>query len=260
MDDYNRREFLRTTVPGYLGLVLALPGLTAMATRANAHQGRLARDCKINWDAFLEGVAKEAAKQHLDHWDEPAYLRKVETLAGRLCLHDPALVEAFEKARSGIGNGRIDFDRLENREDFQISYLQFEKGEAIPHHDHPGMTGVLLCATGELVTENYTLLYEELPADCVEEDESGEEGVEQEARPGRVLLKSAGTTVLRKGQTASLTSKQRNIHRVAAGELSQIIDVFAPPYTKERIADSKWFTVDEEPYQGREGVFEAEES
>lgn len=238
MEHYNRREFVRTSLPGFLGLAMALPGLTAMATRANGQEGRPEKNGRINWDAFLEGVAKVAARQHLDDWKEEGYLKRVQALAARLHLEDPTLLEAFKKAEKGIGNGRIDFDRLEKREDFQISYLQFEKGEQIRHHDHPGMTGVLLCATGELVSENFTLLEEE------REDE-------------RLLLKGAGTSVLKKGETAGLTSKQRNIHRVEARALSQIIDVFAPPYTRERIQGTKYFRVDEEPFEGREGIFEA---
>ena len=238
MDDYNRREFVRASLPGFLGLAMALPALTTMATRANAREGRPHKDGKINWEAFLEGVAKEAAKQHLDQWNEKAYVDRAEAIAARLQLDDPVLLAAFAKAKKGIGNGHIDFDRLEQRKDFQISYLQFEADEYISHHDHPGMTGVLLCATGKLVTENYTLL-------------------EEKAENKRLLLKSAGTSVLEKGQTASLTSTQGNIHRVEAHKLSQIIDIFAPPYNRDRINGTKWFEVDDEPYKGRNGVFEA---
>jgi hypothetical protein len=238
MDDYNRREFVRTSLPGFLGLAMALPGLTAMATRANGQEGRPDKDGRINWDAFLEGITKEAARQHLDEWNEASYLKRAKALARRLHLEDPILLEAFKKAEKGIGNGRIDFDRLEKHQDFQISYLQFEKGEKIRHHDHPGMTGVLLCATGELITENFTLLDEE------REDE-------------RLLLKSAGKTVLQKGKAASLTSTLGNIHRVEARALTQIIDVFAPPYNQARIKESKYFRVDEEPFEERKDVFEA---
>ena len=217
---------------------MALPGLTAMATRATAQNGRLDKDGRIHWDAFLEGVAKEASRQHLDEWNEVKYLNKVKALAQRLHLEDPILLEAFKKAEKGIGNGRIDFDRLEKHQDFQISYLQFEKGEKIRHHDHPGMTGVLLCATGELLTENYTRLDEE------RDDE-------------RLLLKTAGKSVLKKGMAESLTSTIGNIHRVEAHALTQIIDIFAPPYTPERIKQSHYFEVDDEPFEQRKGVFEA---
>lgn len=73
MDDYSRREFIKTTVPGWLGVMLALPSLCALATRANARDGRIKADQSIHWEAFLEAVAKEADHQHLDHWNEEEY-------------------------------------------------------------------------------------------------------------------------------------------------------------------------------------------
>ncbi|MGB1888772.1 MAG: hypothetical protein ACPHOK_04135, partial [Akkermansiaceae bacterium] len=67
-------------MPGFLGLTMALPSLTALATRANAYQGRLSEMQTINWDAFLEAVEKEATRQHLDDWDESAYVTKAAEL------------------------------------------------------------------------------------------------------------------------------------------------------------------------------------
>ena len=55
----------------------------------------------------------------------------------------------------------------------------------------------------------------------------------------------------------SLTSTVRNIHRVEANALTQVVDIFAPPYTRQRIRDSEYYALDEAMYQGREGVFEA---
>ena len=69
MDDYDRRHFIRTSLPGFLGLTIALPNLTTLATRANACHGRIPEIQPINWDAFLEAVEKEATRQHLDDWD-----------------------------------------------------------------------------------------------------------------------------------------------------------------------------------------------
>ncbi len=59
----------------------------------------------------------------------------------------------------------------------------------------------------------------------------------------------------RGSKTAHLQAAK--FHRVEARALSQIIDIFAPPYTPEQIKGTKWFKVDEEPFQGRKGVFEA---
>lgn len=232
MDDYSRRAFLRTSLPGFLGISMALPAITAIASRAMACEGRLPEGSPIHWDAFLEAVAMEAAKQHLDHWNEPEYVRRAEALARRLDLKDADLTAAFERAKKGVGNGRIDFDRLEKQDDFQISFLQFEKGEEISHHDHPDMTGVLLCATGDIDVWNY--------------DE-----IDEAPEPGHLLLRETACAHLAKGTTSTLTSKERNIHRLQARELTQLIDIFAPPYTPERVKTSRWFEVDKEPWQGR---------
>lgn len=238
MDDYNRRHFIRTSLPGFLGLGLALPGITALATRANAHQGRLPEDRAINWDAFLTAVEKEASKQHLDHWNQAEYVKKAAALALRLNLKDPALAEAFEKTQQGLGNQRADFYKLERQRNFEVSLVQFEKGEQISHHDHPGMTGVLLCATGKVDVWNYDLL-----------------GRKKNSK--NVLLKETAQSTLAKGMVSTLTAKQRNIHRLQAHSLTQLVDIFAPPYNKERSRNSSWFTVDPEPFKGYDHIYEA---
>lgn len=236
MDDYSRRAFFRTSLPGFLGVSMALPGITALATRAAAHEGRVAKDAPIHWDAFLEAVAQEAGRQHLDDWNEAGYVKRVAALAGRLKLDDPRLSAAFQRAKRGIGDGRVDFDYLDRRQDFQISFVQFEKGEEIAHHDHPEMTGVLLCATGKVDVWNYDEL-------------------EDSPEPGHVLLRQTAKARLDKASISTLTSRERNIHRLKAHALTQLVDVFAPPYNQERARDSRWFRVDSEPYRGTEGDY-----
>lgn len=238
MDDYSRRAFIRTSLPGFLGLTMALPSITALATRANACNGRIPEDGVIHWDAFLEAIAREAGRQHLDDWNEAGYVARAAAIVKRLDLDSPELKKAFEQAKAGIGNQRVDFDKLEKQLDFQISFVQFEKGEEIRHHDHPGMTGVLLCATGTIDVWNYD---------------------EIERRPGKetLLLKQTSLAALTKSDVSTLTSKERNIHRLKARSLTQLVDIFAPPYSKERIARSRWFNVDSEPFEGRKDVYEA---
>jgi hypothetical protein len=238
MDDYNRRHFIRTSLPGFLGLSLALPGITALATRANACQGRIPTDGAINWDAFLTAVEKEASKQHLDQWNQDSYVKQVAALALHLNLKDADLAEAFENSKKGLGNKRPDFYKLEKQRNFEVSLVQFEKGEKIRHHDHPDMTGVLLCATGHIDVWNYDLL---------PHDDDAE----------KVLLKETAKSSLLKGQVSTLTSKARNIHKLRAHQLTQLVDIFAPPYNKERIKKSNWFEVDTDNYQGKDKIYEA---
>jgi cysteamine dioxygenase len=52
-------------------------------------------------------------------------------------------------------NGKVDFQYLERRVDFSLCLVQFDEGEIIRPHDHPGMTGMILCASGEIETSNY---------------------------------------------------------------------------------------------------------
>jgi cysteamine dioxygenase len=238
MDDYSRRDFIRTSLPGFLGLTMALPSITALATRANACNGRFPENGAINWDGFLEAIGREAGRQHLDDWSEPDYVEKAAAIVSRLDLDSPELAKAFEQAKAGIGNRRVDFDKLEMRRDFQISFVQFEKGEEIHHHDHPGMTGVLLCATGTIDVWNYD---------------------ELDQQPGNdtLLLKQSALAELTKANVSTLTSRDRNIHRLKARSLTQLVDIFAPPYNKDRVERSRWFDVDPEPYQGRKDIFEA---
>ena len=95
MDEYDRREFLSLSLPSFLGVLTALPSLCALATRANAADGRLAADSAMHWEAFLEAVTKEAGKQHLDAWNQDDYIGKIAGLASRLHLKDPVLTEGL---------------------------------------------------------------------------------------------------------------------------------------------------------------------
>lgn len=238
MDEYDRRQFIRTSLPGFLGLTMALPSLTALATRANACNGRLDENQTINWDAFLSAVEKEASRQHLDDWNEDGYVAKAAQLCARLNLKDEHLTKAFKAASKGLGNKRVDFDPLEKQKDFHVTLLQFEKGEFISHHDHPDMTGVILCASGDIETWNYDLVGEKKDKE-------------------HVLLKETNHNILTKGSVSSLTSKARNIHRLEARKLTQLVDIFAPPYNRERIQKSSWYDVDPDPFtKGKEaGTF-----
>lgn len=218
---------------------MGLPAITAFATRANAFEGRLKSDGAIHWDAFLEAIEVEAKKQHLDQWSELEYVKKASAIAARLDLKDPNLEKIFKSVKeSGVGNKRIDFAPMEKQIDYHVTLVQFEKNEEIMHHDHPEMTGVLLCATGEVEVWNYDLY------------------AEKENKKD-VLLKQTSHSMLSKGKVSTLTSKERNIHRVAAREFTQLVDIFAPPYDKERIENSNWYVVDPEGYKGKDTIFEA---
>lgn len=241
MDEYDRREFLSLSLPSFLGVVTALPSLCALATRANAQDGRLPVGGAMHWEAFLEAVGKEADKQHLDAWDQDGYVERIAKIAGRLHLEDPSLLKALEQISLRLKNGKVDFQYLEKRVDFSLCLLQFDEGEMIRPHDHPGMTGMILCASGEMETLNYDRI--ELP------------GFQVSA--GHELLKCVNHSFLKKNDISTLTAKERNIHTLKAAKVTQLVDIFTPPYDQQKIEDSKWFELSPDPVQGHKDVYEA---
>lgn len=241
MDEYDRREFLSLSLPSFLGVLTALPSLCAFATRANAAEGRLPEDGAMHWEAFLEAVSKEAGKQHLDAWNQDSYVQNISRLAGRLHLEDPVLLDALAQIQARLVNGKVDFKYLEQRVDFSLCLVQFDEGEIIRPHNHPGMTGMILCASGEIETSNYDLT--EIPDVQVSE--------------GHQLLKRVGTAVLKKNDISTLTAKARNIHTLKAHKVTQLVDIFTPPYDKERIEQSHWYSLSPDPVAGLANVFEA---
>jgi hypothetical protein len=241
MDDYDRREFLSLSLPGFLGVLTALPSLCALATRANAAEGRLPADGAMHWEAFLEAVSTEAAKQHLDAWNQDDYVKSIAALAARLHLTDPVLTKAMAQLTTRLKHGNVDFHYLEQRVDFSLCLVQFDEGETIRPHDHPGMTGMILCASGEIETSNF---------DPVEDPKI-------KPAAGHQLLRRVGHAVLKKNDISTLTAKARNIHTLRARKVTQLVDIFTPPYDDKRVEQSRWFELAPAPVPGNPDLFEA---
>ena len=101
---------------------------------------------------------------------------------------------------------------------------------------------MILCASGEIETMNYDLV--EVP-------------VEKPVEAGHCLLRRVEKKVLKKNDLSTLTAKERNIHTLTARKVTQLVDVFTPPYDEERTELSRWFELDADPRPGSKDVFEA---
>jgi hypothetical protein len=244
MDDYDRREFLSLSLPGFLGVLTALPSLCALATRANAFDGRPPADGAMHWEAFLEAVSAEAAKQHLDTWRQDDYVKSIASLASRLHLEDPALTKAMTQLNTRLKHGNVDFQYLEQRVDFSLCLVQFDEGEIIRPHDHPGMTGMILCASGEIETSNFDPIEDPTITPAA----------------GHQLLRRVGQKALKKCDISTLTAKARNIHTLRSIKVTQLVDIFTPPYNQARVEQSQWFELSPDPVPGKPDIFEAKPS
>lgn len=156
MENYKCREFIKISLLTFAGISLGINSLSAKALKANAFNGFLGSNPKINWDAFLSQITALAKVQNTHLWKEAKYLAAVKKLL--LQCNFPE----FENVKNAIEhykNNRPDlFEHtlLHTEIDFQVSLFQFEKGEYISHHDHPKMCGVINVISGEMDISNYS--------------------------------------------------------------------------------------------------------
>jgi cysteamine dioxygenase len=226
--------------------------MTAYAQMANGHQGKWNPNTKLNWDAFLERLTKLAKSQHQLPWDQKHYTEQVKQLL--LQCNFPEFknikreIDLYENRRPNW----FESANLHNEVDFQVSLFQFEKGEYIPLHDHPNMTGVLNIFSGSIVTKNYTI--EEKLASTREIVKNGRKRVLQQC-----TLRETQNETLKAGTVGILTSHEGNIHSLMPNEYTQMVDVFTPAYSYE--TNSSWYKINEDEfYKGKEKLYLAEYS
>ena len=252
MDDFKRRSFIKLSALSFAAIALQLPTLSTYAQQANGHLGKWDADTPLNWDAFLERLADLAQTQHDPSWNQKAYTRKVKRLL--LACNFPEF-ENIKKEMDAYENRRLNWFEaasLHYEADFQVSLFQFEKGEYIPHHDHPDMTGVINVVSGNILAKNYTI--EERLSETREMVKNVEKTLLR-----KCLLRETGNEEVTAGNVSILTAHEGNIHSVMPMTFTQLVDVFTPAYKHD--TNAHWYTVDEEhPFQGRKGIFEAEYS
>lgn len=220
MTEYNRREVINLSLLSFLLLGTALPALAQTASRANRLNG-FGSSGGINWDAFLEALERTAGSQV--RLNQELYVEKVAGLAKALKLADPRLVRAYLSASRQRGSVP-QFADLERRTAFQITLITFERGQSLPLHDHPRMTGVMTCAAGEIDVRSFHL---------------SERGREADS----FVLQDEGAVRMSQGMVGTLTAVSHNIHGLKAQSFAQVIDIFTPPYDAIRIRDSRYFQI-----------------
>jgi hypothetical protein len=190
--------------------------------------------------------------QHEKVWDQKGYTEQVKQLL--LQCNFPEF-ENIKKEFDGYEDKRpnwFESTNLHHEVDFQVSLFQFEKGEYIPHHDHPEMTGVLNVVSGNLLAKNYSI--EELQNTSREVKKGDQSYVVNQC-----ILREFETEVLKTGDIGILTADEGNIHSIMPNEFTQMVDVFTPSYHKD--TNAKWYKVNEEEfYNDRINLFQAEYS
>ncbi|WP_396195847.1 hypothetical protein [Flavobacterium sp.] len=235
----------------FAGIALQINSISTFAQQSNLFQGRKINP-GLNWDAFLSQVTKLASKQYEPTWNQNEYIKAVQALL--LQCNFPEYENVKKEFTGYVDKNKNWFEHslLHKEFNFQVSLLQFEKGEYISHHNHPDMCGVINMVTGNALVKNYTL-HKEL------------EKTKTQSYNGQTftlkscVLEETKKEILMPGNISILTSTVGNIHSLMPNEFTQLVDVFTPAYNEKNEAASIWYQVNEEiNFENNPKLFEAE--
>ena len=243
MENYKRREFINMSILTFASISFGINNISAKALKANALNGYLGTNPKLNWDAFLSQITAMAKVQNTKLWKEAEYLEAVKKLL--LQCNFPE----FENVKFAINNYKnsrpdlFEHTLLHTEIDFQVSLFQFEQGEYISHHDHPKMCGVINVISGEMDISNYSF-------DKNEGEKVGYQNGDKSYYMQPCILKKEKSELLKAGEVSILNSTDSNIHEVMPNSFAQLVDIFTPAYNDENDKATKWFTLKEKNYLG----------
>ena len=80
MENCKRREFIRMSILTFASISFGINNISAKALQANALNGYLDTNPKLNWDAFLSQITAMAKVQNTKLWKEAGYLEAVKKL------------------------------------------------------------------------------------------------------------------------------------------------------------------------------------
>lgn len=215
------------------GALLALSAFPIMKTT-------MAKEDLVNWEDFLQHCSELSTVQFDTAWDQDEYTLKIEKILQKLHVQD-AHIQGFVEDYQNRNPYFPEIRALHHEAQFEVSLIEFAKDELIPLHDHPDMTGVILCVEGRVKVEHYDKL-------------------EETSDNKRPLLQRERSLVMSNGDSAILTATRGNIHSLHAEKFTRMIDVFTPPYNRDRVMCSRYYKLDDQPYQNRADVFAAEVS
>jgi len=190
----------------------------------------------IDWETFLAELEVLTRTQYNEPWDQAAYVEEVAALMGLLDVTDATFQDILDRYRDAT-RGFPEIRTAHDGGDYEVAILQFEPGESIDLHNHPRMTGVILCLTGAVDIDAYNLL-------------------DRTSESGDLLIERVAEVTLAPGDYATLTESRGNIHALVAHEWCELLDVFTPPYTPDRIREYRWYGRSDEPVEG-DSIFAA---
>ena len=214
----DRRQFITLSAKAFLAAQALLPLLAGCSSAAQ--NAPAAAPPLLTWEQLLARLRQLSEVQFTPGWDQESQVRDVEAalrIADLDCRQVRDFCAAYKNSRGDFPEIRV----MHEERSFQISMLEFEPGEAIPFHNPPGMTGVAFCMEGEVEVKSY--------------DPHGDISNQ------RLWLKPRPTVLATPGLAVTLTATRGNIHSLEAKRFTRMIDIFAPPYSRDIISRCRYY-------------------
>jgi len=176
------------------------------------------------WSEFINSVTAVIHRRTTQN--EEAIVHAIAQTAIQLNRTDPDL-ESVRKTVTTPTDEPYISECVHRAPGLQISVIKLPQDGYIGLHDHPQMTGVILCLSGQLRVESYDLVDNVTGAD-------------------HVMLRLISDAILLPGQVGTLTSQRGNIHRLTPDNSAvELIDIFHPGYTPARLAAASGYVIEE---------------
>jgi len=187
----------------------------------------------LDWDGFIKELTELSKTYSPGYENERNYVKSLSRLLQTLDYRGRPvqnIIRSFQKYKTNEIIGAPVHETTE----FEVVLFSLDEGQYFPYHNHPSMTGVSMCLSGQIDIHNLDIV--------------GNSDV------STLLLRTSAHERMSSGRVSWLTSSVRNIHRVHANKDSKLIDLFTPPYTPERVTQTRWYQVeavvgDEELYR-----------
>ncbi len=207
-----------------------------MGEVGTSQTGSSTAETMLSWMDFVETLSTMARAQFEPDWNQDQYVEDVIALMRQINRRDAK----FESFYDDYVNAKGLFPEIASVHQgghFAVATLEFDAGDRIRLHNHPDMTGVILCLKGAVEVEAFNLL-------------------ERKSTGGNLLLEQVFQDRLESGGFATLTATHGNIHSLIAQEYTELLDVFTPPYDSDRLQHYRWYRRAEHPMDGGR-LFEA---
>lgn len=168
----------------------------------------IAKSPSIRWDELVDRVTQLASSPVNSSWNQEGYVSDIASLCQTLDIPASGLSQQALNIELKLGHPAI--QELARKETFQMSLIVLEKDDVLPVHDHPRMTGVTLCLTGDVQLQSYSIV------------------PDTHVSAGSCILQRKSNRVLSAGQVSTLTMNTRNIHGLEAKSRCVLLDVFKP--------------------------------